>query len=84
MKELIKVFIGIIFLFFGFYIGNFLAKITKEELGAGQFWFKLLIITSLIGALISMILKNDVLFFSFLFIAIVTSRSLKKKKVEKK
>ncbi len=64
----------------GFPIGNFLAKKTKEELVEGQRWFKLIIICSLIGSIASAFLKNDVLFFSFLFIVIVTSRSLKKPK----
>lgn len=69
---------GIIFLAMGIPIGNFLAKITKEELRQGRRWFRLIIIISLTGALISLIAKDDVFLFSFLFIAIVTSRSLKK------
>ena len=78
MPENLIIFIGILILIFGFFIGNFLAKLTKEELKQGRKWFKLIIITSLIFSIISIILKNDVLFFSFLFIAIVTSRSLRK------
>ncbi len=80
MEEIFKILIGILFLLLGFPIGNFLAKKTKEELAQGQRWFKLLIICSLIGAVASAFLKNDVLFFSFLFIVIVTSRSLKNEK----
>lgn len=76
--------IGIFVVLMGIPIGNLLAKWTKEELKFGQLWFKLLIIFSLIGSIVSLFLKNDILFFSFLFISIVTSRSLKSKKNSKK
>ena len=79
MQEIFRIFIGIAVLLFGFIFGNQLAKSTKEELKQGQKWFKLIIIFSFLGSIISLILKNDVLFFSFLFIIIVTSRSLRKK-----
>jgi len=79
MKEIIKFLIGIGVLLLGIPIGSYLAKVTKEELKKGQKWFKLIIIISLIGAIVSLILSNDILLFSFLFIAIVTSRSLRKK-----
>jgi len=78
MEEIYKLIIGITILLLGIPIGSYLAKITKEELRKGQKWFKLIIISSLIGAIVSLFLTNDVLLFSFLFIAIVTSRSLKK------
>ncbi len=76
--EAIVFLMGMIVLLLGFPIGSWLVKITKDELKSGQKWFKLLIIISFIGAVISLILGNDVLLFGFLFIAIVTSRSLKK------
>ena len=79
MLEIFKLLIGIVVLGLGFPIGDILARKTKEELKAGQFWFKNIIILSLIGGLIGLITKNDVLLFSFFFIAIVTSRSLKKR-----
>ena len=79
MQEIIKILIGIIVLVTGFFIGNFLAKITKEELKIGKNWFKLIIVLSLIGGFTGLILKNDILLFSFFFITIVTSRSLLKK-----
>ena len=79
MKEVIKFLIGIGVLLLGIPIGSYLAKVTKEELKKGQKWFKLIVIVSLIGAIVSLILSNDILLFSFLFIAIVTSRSLRKK-----
>lgn len=78
MQEIFRVFIGIAVLLVGVPIGSYLAKLTKEELKQGKKWFKLIIIFSLFGSIISLILKNDILFFSFLFIAIVTSRSLRK------
>jgi hypothetical protein len=77
MEELLKISIGIFFLILGFYIGDFLAKITKEELKSGQIWFKLIIFLSLFFSVVFLILKQDILFFSFLFIAIVTARSLR-------
>ena len=78
MLEIFKLLIGIGLLILGFFIGNFLAQKTKEELKAGQKWFKIITILSLIGAIAGLILMNDYLFFSFSFIAIVTSRSIKK------
>jgi len=80
MQEIIKIFIGILFLLLGIPIGSYLAKRTKEELKSGKKWFRLIIIVSLIGGVIGLIIGNDILFFSFLFIAIDTSRSLRKKK----
>ncbi|MDD5699865.1 MAG: hypothetical protein PHH00_01575 [Candidatus Nanoarchaeia archaeon] len=78
MQEIIKLLIGIGVLILGFFIGNFLAAKTKEELKSGQKWFRIIVILSLIGGLIGLIVGNDVLFFSFSFIAIVTSGSLRK------
>lgn len=78
MQEVYNLAIGIVLLVLGVPIGNVLAKITKEELKPGKKWFKILIIISLIGALTSLIMGNDVFLFSFLFIAIVTGRSLKR------
>lgn len=79
MQEIFIIFIGILILVLAFPIGSFLAKSTKEELKQGQKWFKLIIIFSSLGSIVSLILKNDILLFSFLFIIIVTSRSLRKK-----
>ena len=76
--EIINILIGIVFLVLGIPIGEWLAKATKEELEAGQLWFKLIIIINLIGGLIGLIIRNDFSMFSFFFIAVVTSRSLKK------
>mgnify|MGYP001592669054 FL=1 len=78
MQEMYNLIMGFVLLVLGIPIGNVLAKMTKEELKSGKKWFKLLIILSLIGALVFLILGNDALLFAFLFIAIVTSRSLNK------
>jgi len=72
----INLLIGVVILLLGFPIGNYLAKITKEELKVGQKWFKLIVIISILCAIVSLIILNDVLLFAFLFITIVTSRSL--------
>ena len=84
MTQTINLFIGAVVLLLGIPLGNYLAKFTKEELKAGQRWFKLVVVLGLIGAVVSLILRNDILLFTFLFITIVTSRSLKKKKRRKK
>ncbi len=78
MNELLKFAIAILVLFLGIPIGDWLAKITKEELRSGQIWFKILIILSLIGAIIFLFLGNDAVLFTLLFIAIVASRSLRR------
>jgi len=78
MQEIIKLLIGVVFLVLAFPIGNYLAKKTKEELKQGRKWFKLIVILSLIGGFIGLTIGNDVLMFSFFFMALVTSRSLRK------
>ena len=78
MIEIYKLLIGILFLLIGFPLGNYLAKQTKDEQKQGQKWFKLIIIFSLIGGAVGLIIRNDVLLFSFFFMALVTSRSLKR------
>lgn len=80
MQDVIKILVGIIVLFLGVFIGNLLAKNTKEELKTGQGWFRMIIILSLIGGVVGLIMGNDILMFTMFFIAIVTSRSLKVKK----
>ena len=79
MLEMLKILIGVIVLILGIPIGNILAKYTKEELKDGRKWFNLLIFIGLIGGLVGAIIQNDSLMFSFLFIAVVTSRSLMRK-----
>lgn len=68
-------------------IGDILAKNTSEELKDGRRWFFVLILICFAGAIISLIYREDALLFTFLFIAIVTSRSFgtpKTKKISKK
>lgn len=77
MQEVLKLIIGIVVLVVGIPIGNYLARLTREELKDGQKWFKPIIVLCMIGAVLSLILRDDVLLFSLLFIAIVTSRGLK-------
>lgn len=79
MNEIIKILIAIIVLVFGIVLGNSLASKTKEELKSGQKWFKLIVIIFSILGFIGLIIGNDVLLFSCFFIAIVTSRSLRRK-----
>jgi len=78
MQTLYIYFIGILVLALGWPIGEFLKYKAKDEIKSSQAWFKAIIIICLIGSLISSFFRNDVLFFSFLFIAVVTSRSLSK------
>tara|TARA_Y100000310_G_C20331935_1_gene645702 strand:+ start:167 stop:403 length:237 start_codon:yes stop_codon:yes gene_type:complete len=78
MQEIFRILIGIVILLLAFPLGSWLAKETKEELKQGKKWFKLIIILSFVGAIVSLFFRSDVLFFSFLFIAIITSRSLRK------
>ena len=75
---LFRLIIGIIILASGILLGDYLAKKAKEELKAGQEWFKIIIVFSLLGGVIGLVLGKDFLLFSFFFIAIVTSRSLRK------
>ena len=77
MLEIVKLLIGVAVLMLGFFIGDFLAKVTKEELKDGRKWFKIIIYVSLFGGIVGLILRNDFLMFGFFFMAIVSSRSLK-------
>ena len=78
MREFVQLIIGVIVLALGIPIGDFLAKITSEELKQGKFWFRLIILVSLVEGFIGLIIGNDFLMFSLFFVALVTSRSLKK------
>ena len=75
---MINILIGVFVLFVGVVIGNYLAKNTKGELKGGQKWFKLIIIVSLIGGFVGLWIGSDVIMFSLFFVAVVTSRSLRK------
>lgn len=84
MQEVFKILIGVGVLILGFPIGILLARLTQEELRVSQVWFKLIILASFIGAVVSLIIENDTLLFSFLFFAAVTSMSLRNKQSSKK
>ena len=79
MQELYQLLIGIVVLALGIPLGNILAKSTKEELKKRKNLFKTLIILSSVGAVIFLFLGNDALLFGLLFIAVVTSGSLRKR-----
>lgn len=78
MKEISRILIGLSILILGVFIGNFLAIKTKSELKQGQKWFKRIIILNLILGTVGLFINNDTLLFSCFFIAIVTSRGLRK------
>ena len=73
-----RILIGIVILILGIPIGNYLAKITQEELKSGRKWFRLIVWVGLVGGIIGLVIGNDVILFSMFFIAVVTSRSLRK------
>lgn len=77
MQDIYYLLIGIVVLFLGIPVGDLLAKSTKEELKSGKKYFRIITLISLLGALISLFTGKDYLLFSFLFIAVVTSRSIK-------
>lgn len=78
MQEVYKFIIGLAILTLGIPIGNILAKKTKEELKPGRVWFKTLILLCGLIVIVALIIQNDELLFIALFIAIVTSRSLRR------
>ncbi|MBS3070815.1 hypothetical protein J4407_00755 [Candidatus Pacearchaeota archaeon] len=83
MESSFTLLIGGVVLLLGIPTGDFLAKITKEELGENQKYLRIITLVSFVGALVSLILGEDIFLFSFLFISIVTSRSLAGKKSKK-
>lgn len=84
MSEAGNIAIGTIFLILGIPIGDFIAKLANDELKAGTKWFRRIVFLSLLGTLLALIFRSDILMFSFAFIAIVTSRSLKDKRKRKR
>ena len=84
MNEVIKLALGIFVLILGIPIGNVLASNAPEELKDGRKWFYLIILVCFVGAIVSLIIRNYALLFTFLFITIVHSRRIKKDKKEVK
>ena len=76
---MVKLIIGVVVLLLGVPIGNYLAKVTREELKSGQMWFRLIIAVSLLIGFYGLLVGNDFILFSGFFVALVTSRSLRKK-----
>lgn len=83
MNELLGFVLSICILALGIPMGDYLSRITKEELKSGQKWFKIIIIFCFVGAILALILESDALLFGLLFMAIVTSRSLNRKKAKR-
>lgn len=77
MELIIKYLIGIVVLLTAFPIGDYLARITREELKDGKKYFKLILIASVLGTILGIILMKIELIFWFLFVMIVTKRSLR-------
>ena len=77
MEEIVKIIIGIAVLVLGVPIGGLLEYVTKDEKKQGKFWFRIITILALLGGFLALIFRNDIFLFTFFFIAIVTSRSLK-------
>jgi len=77
MEDWLKIIIALVVLLLGIPIGNLLAKYTKEELKVGKKWFQLLMFIGVIGGILCLIFQKDALMFTFFFIAIVSSRSLR-------
>ena len=80
MNEIAGFLLAVLVLVLGIPIGNYLSRRTEEELKPGRKWFKRIVLLCLGGMLISLIFMDDTLLFTFAFIAIVTSRSLRKEK----
>ena len=78
MDEILRILIGGLFLILGFFVGNWIARVTREEIEKGKKWFFILVIIGLAGGIYGFIAGNDFLLFSFFFIAIVSSRSLRR------
>ncbi|MCR4327418.1 MAG: hypothetical protein NUV46_02455 [Nanoarchaeota archaeon] len=84
MEETLKLALGIILLVLGIPIGNLLRKETLDEQKEGQRWFKILTTIGILGGFVGLVLGEDWILFTFFFIAIVSSRSLIKKKKKSK
>ena len=74
MNELV---IGILVLILAFPLGSYLRKLTLDENKQGKKWFFYIMILGIIGAAASLIFRNDVLMFTFLFTAVIALQSWK-------
>ena len=78
MELIIRYLLGVVILIIAFPLGNYLAKITKEELKEGRKWFRLIIILNTVGIVIGIAMIKIELIFWFGFVMIITWRSMKK------
>lgn len=78
MDEIFKLIIGAVVLSVGYFLGNWIANITGEEVQKGKKWFFILVVVGLVGGIYGLISGSDFFLFTFFFIAIVASRSLRK------
>ena len=78
MEDILKILISAAVLGLGIFIGNWISKITSEEVKKGKKWFFILVIIGLAGGIYGFISGNDFFLFTFFFIAVVASRSLRK------
>lgn len=77
MNSIVQLTLGVVALFLAVPIGLFLAHFTKEELKQGKKYFFILCCASAVGAIVSLVLGKDIFLFTFLFMGIVTSISLR-------
>lgn len=59
-------------------VGLLIAWLTKEELRDGQKWFKLVVLLSCVGSVAFLILKNEIVALSLVYMAIVSYMSVRR------
>ena len=77
MEEVIKYILAISVLILGYFLGIYLKKLTADEQVIGRKYFRVITIISATLLLLGLIIGKDWMLFTFAFITIVTSRSLK-------
>lgn len=82
-----QIIVTVVIALLGYPIGLLIAKFTQEELNAGRKWFKLIILISFVGIIISLFITvGETLLFliaTFLFILLLALASLIKSKNKK-
>jgi ABC-type sugar transport system permease subunit len=59
-------------------VGLLIAWLTNEELRDGQKWFKLIALLSCVGSVAFLILKNEIVALSLIYMAIVSYMSVRR------
>jgi len=77
MEEVTKYILAILVLIVGYFLGIYLKKLTADEQVIGRKYFRIIAIVSATLSLSGLMAGKDWMLFTFAFIAIVTSRSLK-------